>query len=32
MSSGEEYLNYTLEQLSGLADISCRAMTGGYII
>ena len=32
MSSSKEYLNYILEQLSELDDITCRAMMGEYII
>lgn len=32
MSSNKEYLNFILEQLSELEDISCRAMMGEYII
>ena len=32
MSSTKSYLNYVLEQLSGLEDISSRAMMGEYII
>ena len=32
MSSTKEYLEYILEQLSGLDDISYRAMMGEYII
>ena len=32
MASGREYLDYILEQLSGLEDISYRAMMGEYII
>ena len=32
MASGKEYLNYILEQLSGLDDISYKAMMGEYII
>ena len=32
MASTKEYLNYILEQLSGLDDISSRAMMGEYII
>lgn len=32
MASGKEYLDYVLEQLSGLDDISHRAMMGEYII
>lgn len=32
MSSKKEYLEYVLEQLSGLEDISSRAMMGEYII
>ncbi len=32
MASGKEYLEYILEQLSGLDDISWRAMMGEYII
>ena len=32
MASSKEYLDYILEQLSGVGDISCRAMMGEYII
>ncbi|HRR77798.1 MAG TPA: TfoX/Sxy family protein [Ruminococcus sp.] len=32
MASGKEYLDFVLEQLSGLDDISYRAMMGEYII
>ena len=32
MSSSKEYLNFILEQLSELEDISYRAMRGEYII
>ena len=32
MASSKEYLDYILEQLSGLDEISCRAMMGEYII
>ena len=32
MASGKEYLDFILEQLSGLDDITCRAMMGEYII
>ncbi len=32
MASTKEYLNYILEQLSGLDDVSSRAMMGEYII
>lgn len=32
MASGKEYLEYVLEQLSDLDDISYRAMMGEYII
>lgn len=32
MASSKEYLNFVLEQLSGLPDISCRAMMGEYVI
>ena len=32
MASSEDYKDYILEQLSGLEDISCRAMMGEYII
>ena len=32
MASSNEYLDYILEQLSGLDEISCRAMMGEYII
>ena len=32
MASSKEYLDFMLEQLSGLDEISCRAMMGEYII
>ncbi|WP_026834551.1 TfoX/Sxy family protein [Eubacterium xylanophilum] len=32
MASSKDYLDYILEQLSGLDDISYRAMMGEYII
>ena len=32
MASGREYLNYILDQLSGLPGISSRAMMGEYIL
>jgi len=32
MASGKDYLEYILSQLSGLDDISYRAMMGEYII
>ena len=32
MASSKEYLNFILDQLSGLDDISCRAMMGEYIV
>lgn len=32
MSSSREYLDFILEQLSELDDISCRAMMGEYIL
>ena len=32
MASSKEYLDYILEQLSGLDDVSYRAMMGEYII
>lgn len=32
MASSKEYLDYILEQLSGLDDVSYRAMVGEYII
>ena len=32
MASGKEYLNYILEQLSGLEEISHRAMMGEFIL
>ncbi|MDO5784580.1 MAG: TfoX/Sxy family protein [Eubacteriales bacterium] len=32
MASSKEYLNYILEQLSGLDEITYRAMMGEYII
>lgn len=32
MASSKEYLNFVLEQLSGLEEITYRAMMGEYII
>jgi TfoX/Sxy family transcriptional regulator of competence genes len=32
MASGKEYLDFVLEQLSELSDITYRAMMGEYII
>lgn len=32
MASSKEYLDYILEQLSGLEDISFRAMMGEYVL
>lgn len=32
MATGKGYLEYVLEQLAGLEDISCRQMMGEYII
>jgi TfoX/Sxy family transcriptional regulator of competence genes len=32
MASSQEYLNYVLDQLSGLEQVSYRAMMGEYII
>ena len=32
MASTKEYLEFILEQLSGLDEISCRAMMGEYIL
>ena len=32
MASSKEYLNFILEQLSGLEDVSYRAMMGEFII
>jgi TfoX/Sxy family transcriptional regulator of competence genes len=32
VTSGKEYLKFTLEQLSELEDISCKAMMGEYTI
>ena len=32
MASGREYLNYILDQLSGLPGITYRAMVGEYIL
>ena len=32
MASSKEYLDFILDQLSELEDISCRAMMGEYII
>lgn len=32
MASGKEYLDFILDQLSGLDEISYRAMMGEYII
>ena len=32
MASSKEYLDFIMEQLSGLDGISCRAMMGEYIL
>ena len=32
MASSKEYLDFILDQLSGLDEISCRAMIGEYIV
>ncbi len=32
MASSKEYLNFILEQLSGLTDVTYRAMMGEYIL
>ena len=32
MASSKEYLNFILDQLSALEDISCRPMMGEYIL
>ena len=32
MASSKEYMNFILDQLSELDDVSCRAMMGEYII
>ena len=32
MASSKEYLEFIMEQLSGLDEISCKAMMGEYII
>lgn len=32
MASSKEYLDFILEQLSDLDDISCKAMMGEYIV
>ena len=32
MASSKDYLEFILDQLSGLDDVSCRAMMGEYII
>ena len=32
MASTKEYMDFVLEQLSGLDEISCRAMMGEYIL
>ena len=32
MSTRKEYLEFILEQLSGLEDVSCRAMMGEYVL
>jgi len=32
MASSKEYLDFILDQLSGLDEISCRAMMGEYIV
>lgn len=32
MATSKEYLNFTLERLSGLENVTCRQMMGEYII
>ena len=32
MASRKEYVNFVLEQLSGLSEITCRSMMGEYIV
>ena len=32
MPSSREYVDYVLEQLSGLGDVTCRQMMGEYVI
>ena len=32
MASGKEYLNFVLDSLSGIDDISYRAMMGEYVL
>ncbi len=32
MASSKEYMEFIMEQLSGMEDVSCRAMMGEYII
>ena len=32
MASSKEYRDFIIEQLSGVGDVSCRAMMGEYII
>ena len=32
MASSKEYLEFIMEQLAGLDDVSCRAMMGEYIL
>ncbi len=32
MASSKDYVNYIMEQLSDIGDISCRAMMGEYVI
>jgi len=32
MASSKDYLDYILEQLDGIEDISCRAMMGEYVL
>jgi len=32
MASSKEYLDFILEQLSGLGNVTCRAMMGEYIL
>ena len=32
MASSKEYLEYVLEQLSGMEDLRCRPMMGEYLI
>lgn len=32
MASTKDYLDFVLEQLSGLEDVTCRAMMGEFIL